>query len=220
MNHIRSFTLLLIIFTAVETSLAMALPIIFTDRAAFDATVGGTSLITFDPVPTFDCMRRSDGSIITCDFFDIKVDGLLRLTGDREAFNPSGSLAGAPPGSLCSCNQTFSMGIGTIDPVLAFGFDITPVPAANIPISIAGLGFQLSQPQFLGFLFAEPTVVGISPGLYLNPNPSIGLGWSTFAIDNVAIKTVPEPSTLLFLGIGLVGLIAWEKTRRRVTTEA
>lgn len=195
-----------IVLFAATTPSALALPIIFTDRAAFNAVVGETTQVTFSSPVVFTPHTNPDGTK-NFDFGTGTVDDLLMTGGDREIFVGMNDI----PGAFCFCS-TFGaggFGLGTINPVLAFGVDITPLQP-NAVISFVGSKFVLTEPQFLGVLYSEPTFSGIGQTFGLtSPEPS------RFFIDNVAIRTVPEPASLLFLGFGALCLIACNHARRR-----
>ena len=180
------------------TTPALAVPIIFTDRSAFNAAVGSTTLLTFDTLPPVTVIPLGGESVT--------FDGLLEFRSD--------SLLGydSMPGTFCFCNPTFNAGAVTLNPVLAFGLDITPlVPNANVVLGDRFL--TLTAPQFFGVLYSEPTTFTLSNAL--TPIVGAGLQWSTFTVDNVAIKAVPEPSSMLFLGLGLLGLYRGRKALAR-----
>lgn len=200
-----------------------AVPIIFTDRAAFNAAVSGTTLITFDTQIPATFGTYSDGSV-NPSFYTATIDNLLSFSGDREAFNNQLVVPGTP-GNLCMCGQ-IPGNLVTLGPVLAFGIDIIPMSLPTVigapPVTnllFAGMQFQLSAPSFLGVLYTEQEASSVGIGRVLQQQAGVsGLVWSTFSIDNVAIKTVPEPSATLLLGLGLVSLVAWPLWRRRSLT--
>lgn len=179
-----------IIAAALLTTSALAAPIIFTDRTAFDTAVGGTTLLTFDSPVSWTINGCCGGGT---------VDNLLKFDADYVDIFGVNTI----PGSLCSCYTILTgVFVSTIDPVLAFGVDITPL-VPNATININGLTFMLSRPQFLGFLYSDPS------SFIMFPEHTFVNGFverSTFAIDNVAIKSAPEPSPLLLLACGLAVL--------------
>lgn len=209
MKSQKTFTgsILFLIFTAVLTVHAMAAPLVFTDRAAFNAAVGSTTLITFDSPVTL-----STNATVFPDLEGF-VGNDLHLFADN-----SGAFAvNRVPGSIVLGGSNGGVYVNTINPVIAFGLDASPLGPSgsdgggpypgfselNIAAPEASLfhGLDLTTPQFVGFLFDTPTTVRLS-------------GWfsSFVAIDNVAIKTVPEPGSLLLLGAGLVGLAGLRRT--------
>ena len=207
MKSQKTFTgsILFLIFTAVLTVHAMAAPLVFTDRAAFNAAVGSTTLITFDTPVTLGSTPTSHHNI------EGFVGNDLRLFADS-----SGAFAvNHVPGSIVLGGSNGGVFVNTINPVIALGLDATPrgdsrdngggpYPGfSELNIAADGNvfhGLDLTTPQFVGFLFDTPTTVRLS-------------GWfsSFVAIDNVAIKTVPEPGSLLLLGAGLAGLIGFRR---------
>lgn len=65
-------------------------------------------------------------------------------------------------------------------------------------------------------LSAEAATAGIQDDLYVRFsawNPTGNGNWHAFAIDNVSIS-VPEPSTVVLLGVGVIGLFAYARRRR------
>jgi hypothetical protein len=200
MTHKPHAMLLLITLVILLTTPAMATPIIFTDRTAFDAAVGGTTLITdfpsvdSGPVPGTCCGCCLVGT----------VDGVLRLgPSDVNAW------AGVGGPSLVFNGESGGISATTLHPVTAIGFDMTPLPSfsGNLPTPYSELfstggHFIFTQPQFLGFLFPQPTIFSMSGTLF-----------SAFAIDNMAIKTVPEPPSWLLLACGLAVLAGWRSRK-------
>ena len=87
--------------------------------------------------------------------------------------------------------------------------DITPL-APNTPLAFGDAGYLMSEPQFLGILYSEPTIFTMQNLRTIEPD-GIG-GLSHFTIDNVAIRTTPEPTSVLFLAVGFAAL-AWWRTR-------
>jgi len=206
MDH-RKFTFAwLIFFGALFTSAPVfALPIIFTDRAAFNAAVGDTTLLTLDTLPPSQ-LNPEGGSNL---FRFIIVENVLRFDGE-------GLFGSSVPGTFCFCSPSgFEIGGITVDPVLAIGMDITPIlpPGTTLSATIilGGQSFVLTEPQFLGFLYTDPSIFGISQGFRL---PG---GFSTFTIDNVAIKTAPEPSSVILVALAVIGLITWRLHAWRFT---
>jgi PEP-CTERM motif len=189
--HRHLIGLFTFLISALSTAPATALPIIFTDRAAFNAAVGDTTLLTFDTLPAV----TPDNLIGR-----MTIDSILTIQGDLGGF----AFYDSKPGTFCFCYPGLTIGAATIDPVLAFGVDITPL-RPNTTITLGGLSFALSAPQFLGFLFGAPSSFEI--GQTFTP----ANGYSTFTIDNVAVKSVPEPSSLGLIAFSVFGLYGGRK---------
>lgn len=169
---------------------ATASAIFFTDRAAFDAVVGPTTLLTFDTLPD---------PILNPGHWEWHFDGSFVVGSDTTMGINS------IPGTVCFCNVPNGVGGATLDPVWAVGLDITPL-APKTPVSTSEGMYILSEPQFLGFLYSDPSHFTIQNVFTLL---SDGLGWSSFTIDNVAIKTVPEQSSIVLVVIGVAALVGW-----------
>jgi hypothetical protein len=185
--------------SALCTAQAMALPIIFTDRNAFNAAAGDTTLVTFDTLPAVE----PDNLIGR-----MTIENVLSIAGDLGGF----AFYDSKPGTFCFCYPAFTIGAATIDPVMAFGVDITPL-RPNTAIMLGGLTFVLSEPQFLGFLYSDPSSFDIGQTF------SLANGYSTFTIDNVAVKSVPEPSSLWLIAVSVFGLYAGKALVRLASAE-
>jgi hypothetical protein len=198
---------IMFLFAVFSNSPASAIPLIFTDRASFDAAVGSTTLLTFD---TFEPLTPDPDSLTHADF-EATYAGMFHIGGDING----AILVYQVPGAIQLGNGT-GFGAGTSIPVLAFGADFTPLSTLNCALGCTSLGaifsftgtesdpfaasFRVGEPQFLGFLFTGPTVVGI--GMLE------GIGDNRMLIDNVAMKT-PEASPLLLLGLGIAVLVGY-----------
>lgn len=183
--------LLLVILTVLAATPAMASPILFTDRDAFNAYVGEYTLLTLD-----------DPEIVTSDPFIAQATFGNLLTFDYDPFSVECVGFGMICLNLLSASGT------VLEPVTAFGFDITAgeqfPPTLGPGLSFGGTTYStvdsLAGANFLGLASRDPFIGRFS---YLASDTLF------ITIDNVAIQTVPEPSTLLLLGAGLVGLAAW-----------
>jgi len=186
-------------------SKAEAATIIFTDRAAFTAAVQPNATILFDVPGTVHCDFAQG-----CPPFLIFDDGLFRFKEDFVFFMASGA-SGPNEGSLDYLSiGSFSPGIsGTLVPSLAVGFDISPRGGTVTVATVGGTFFTIEAPQFLGFQFDEPIT---QLAWFLAP-PGQGLSGKTAIVDNIVLKTVPEPSMLLLFGSAAAMLFAH---RRRV----
>ena len=199
--------LLLIILTVLVITPAMATPIFFTDRAAFNTTVGDYRLLTLDAP---NQLTDFGPGLIEATYGDLITFSFDHVSG-----------YGVEPGFVVighSGQETFARGL---EPVIAFGLDITPLdpvpcldpcPGPYTPFHLAGVEFILTQPQFLGVLFEAPTNIEFSNAYFSLAGYGEDVS-SYYAVDNLSFKTVPEPSSLWLLGVGLVGLVAWRWKR-------
>jgi hypothetical protein len=208
-----------IIALAVLGTRAEASAIIFTDRDAFNAAAQPNARVGFDEPGHVSCDFNAG-----CPPFLVFDDGLFRLREDFEVF--SSSSTSIVNGQIVLNSLTIGgfgfSSVGTTVPSLGIGFDVTPVGGPITLTVIAGtspfLTFALNAPQFLGFLFDEPsTQLGwaVSPPNFcpgLEPQP--GCRTSVAVIDNITLRTVPEPATAILFTAATAVFLA----RRRVIT--
>jgi hypothetical protein len=202
--------LLCMMFVGGFTLHANASTILFTNRDVFDATVQPNREIVFD-ADSGDCVRIG----ARCDY---TYDSLLALIYDVGGVGLLGDRLGLGPWNGQTSGYEF------LEPITAIGFDlveirtptrqtlnpdgtysedISPQPAQ---FGFAGTVFQfgpgnVGMPQFFGASFDQPTT-GFPAGAFVNYQTHLG-GSAWFAIKNLSVKTVPEPSTLLLLGLGV-----------------
>jgi hypothetical protein len=158
----------------------VTLPIIFTDRAAFDRYVGSYTLLTLDAPdqvlddPLTSSSKATYGNLIT---FTFDLQGGVGVNADGTV-------------TLGKSNLIAS---GTVlQPVTAFGFDIVSADARSIVyLTASGIDLRVSLAglHFLGLVSENAFNVSLSYTPLLDPvlNDIIG----GFTIDNVAIKTAP-----------------------------
>lgn len=188
---------------------AEASPILFTERAAFEAAAPPDIRATFETLQPTGCTASECSGV---------VDGVL-LVSSNSPLDATGDLTFGGLFSLVT--------IGVGGPMNAVGFDVskggkvdtllvgaiigmTPtgdLVVENIPLP----GFSLplaGAPAFLGLLFPEPIF-----GLQLRVVGDLFTASPQLTVDNIAIQTaVPEPATALLLSVGAMVLV---QRRRR-----
>ena len=109
-----------------------------------------------------------------------------------------------------SVGSFFSFGV----PVTAFGLDITFTDAASSTVTIGGdvsdsIALVTDTPRFWGVIDFD----GISSITF----DASGSGWLGFDAVSYGNAVVPEPSSLLLLGMGVAGLGGYRLRRKRKT---
>jgi hypothetical protein len=212
------FVCLSLVSSAVE-----AAPILFTDRAAFTAIVQPDRAVVFG-ADSNDSHWLANFSVCSYTF-----DGLFNVAYDVSGIGLLGDTVGQGPYGGYGVS-----GQGFLQPVLAIGFDLVglPTPPKHIldahgnvisfdsspqpaQFHFAGTTFQFAAggaglPQFFGVLFDAP-VAGNIPG---SATIDYCCGYGNligFNIQNLAAKSVPEPSTILLFSSGIIAL--WQGRR-------
>lgn len=163
-----------------QSSPVVALPIIFTDRAAFDRYVGPYTLLTLDaPDHTAEDISTSSyqatyGNLIT---FSFDLQGGVGVNAD---------------GTVTLGRSTLTASGTVLQPATAFGFDVVSAdPRGFVNLTVTGVDLKISLAglHFLGLVSGTPLNVSLFYTALNDPvlNDTIG----GFTIDNLAIKPVP-----------------------------
>ncbi len=182
----------------------IAAPIVFSDRAAFDAAIG--------PHTTLDFARPFSCGELRADFGTCRADaGAINF--EFESFFYQREFVDVVPIVDWSATMQFDR------PTHAIGFDLVSrskqpyfisVATANSPVQVTQ--YLFAGNAFFGLLLDEGSILGIGFNPY-GP-PTSGAGAAPFAIDNVSL-TVPEPGTGLLVAGVLAGLLARRHRRQR-----
>jgi hypothetical protein len=212
-----------VVFLMFWGSALHAAPVLFDNRADFNAAVGAHLLFTDFPLqhvpPTFDFTGNFGGFVVRQEGFELNWGAAIGPNG----FHTEGQGGQA------------HLGVVLDRPLRAIGFDLLSATAATSPSYIPGV-FPLPTPERVptDLLFAFSTLAGeqggrsVAPGTFFGAllyddafdfvslRTSAGCLCSTaFSIDNLAVQAVPEPSTMLLLSAGLMGLVMVRQFRRR-----
>ncbi len=182
-------------------------PIVFTSRVAFDAALTEPA----GPVQTIDLINPVISGDPSRFIVRFTYDNLVQMSGDIQIHPP-----------------TFGMfpfvSMSFLEPVLAFGFDVTPVPPGGFcpsfplpcPDPVARVDFfgetyTFTAPGFLGILLDETlpanSVVPLVPRFLAEPLPGQTISESAFRMSDLTVQTVPEPATWLLFGAAASALL-------------
>jgi hypothetical protein len=192
--HSVALQIVVIVGTLLPTT-ATAIPITFTDRAAFDAYVGSSyTLLTLDaPDPKTPSEIQAE---LALGRYVANYSGLFSVNYDAIA------LGGIPGQAGLGAGGGFFTVATTKIPVTAFGFDILGTChdslgscTGSVTAQTSFGNYELVGLNFLGWVSDTPFLFSMN-----------NIPLQRFDIDN--IRMVPEPSALLFLGCGLAFVVA------------
>ena len=202
----------IIVLVVIASHTAEASAVLFTDRGDFNAAVNDVTL--FGSFPGANCRQVSIVvSLCTVTFLPVEVISFEDILqgGDRLTFGEDFA-DGFPRTATVTFGTFRSVGDQVRIPVDAFGFDLVSLdsPLSLTFASFGGLegSISLFEPSFVGVLLLNDTF----NSFWFRPSSST----SVFQIDNVAVRAVPEPSTLLLFGIaaGAIGVGARKRSHR------
>jgi len=224
----KSFITKGLVSLAFSTSVAIApAGAALIDRGAFNDGFSGTVHLIYDT--DLDITWLGDANFAKTSGFD--ADGLMTWATAKNGWAPSLTVGGftdwrlpttMQPDASCGGQAPFSgfpnqgFGPGCTGSEMGHLFNVEGITVGapgllfeNVQANIywSGTEFAPNTNGAWGFVF-DFGVRGISG------KSSPFFGWAVRSGDVSAPPAVPEPSTMLLLGSGLVGLIGWQRARR------
>jgi len=188
--------------TVASASAAFGATVTFGSRAAFGAAFPNAAIENWDIYS--DNLIIPDGFSLDGIVYNASGPGDAVVTNSFFTSTPPNGL-GSTPGEFFAGTQTMTFGFGA--PVVAFGIDINTFAVANGAYqAVTNLGevvpsvFDpfpgLPTGQFIGFA----TTLAFTSITISSPASNV------YTLDTLRFVVVPEPASLLLLGMGLVAL--------------
>jgi len=194
----------LIVLVVIASHRAEASAILFTDRAAFELAAA----------PNLSPLRVTDADFIAAGQFVYTYGDILPVFIDVVGLSccllTVGDVGVIPQGGRQIGNSYAGAGAFTT-PITAVGYDLLGTFMFN------GMPVTATSPIFFGYIFDQPTTSLPLPGIFCCTPPSFPGGvpqQGSYFASNIAVRTVPEPSTALLFGSAFA-LLQGVRYRRR-----
>ena len=237
--RIRFALLAITVAAALVPDRVQASPIVFTDRTEFNAFAQTNLLITFDSLTyrdwstTFEFPPGSGNFPIGQSYCFPAIDCTVLVDGALRVWNPGDQFPPSPTGGELRIpglpiSDAF-LGLEDGSRIGSIGFDVSPTSEAVLTVTYGDFGppfgpppgvvsgqVTFLAPSFVGLLFSSPVDnvrIGVLP---LSGNVVQGPLQSAI-VDNIAITSVPEPSTLLLFGSG-IAVVQFRRWRQRINS--
>lgn len=161
-----------------KPSSGIALPIIFTDRSAFDSFVGTYSLLTLDAP---DQVNENAAMSL----YEAMYGNLITFTFDLQ-----GGVGVNSDGTVTLGRATLAAKGKVLQPATAFGFDVVSGDArgvAHLTVNGVDLTLSLANVHFIGVVSTTPVEMMVHYFAQFS-DPQGGGAIGGFTIDNIAIK--------------------------------
>lgn len=191
---------------------------------AVAATSATAQTVTFETLATTDPVRYIQNGVIVQGLSFTAVGAPAAAADAFAVYGPSqaafftGSAALfnnlTATTTIAAGGTPFSIGSLSAAPGLgAFSFEPTTVMFTGM----LSTGGSITQTATLAAGSATPTTILLSGFTNLSSLQVTvtSPGFETVQLDNLAVAVVPEPSTILLLGTGLVGVAGFARRRRR-----
>ena len=198
----------IIVLAVIASHKAEASAILFTDRAAFELAAA----------PNLSPLRVTDADLIAGGQFVYTFGDILPVfidvVGLSCCLQTVGDVGVIPQGGEPFGNGYAGAGQFTT-PITAVGYDVLGEFMLN------GIAVNATSPIFFGYIFDQPTTYLPLPQVALFPRPGSLPRQGLYIATNVAVRTVPEPSTMFSSLLGTVAVVLLAATnaqriRRRV----
>jgi hypothetical protein len=193
----------IIVLAVIASHRAEASAILFNDRAAFELAAA----------PNLSPLRVTDADLIAAGQFVYTYGDILPVFIDVAGLSccvqTVGEMGVIPQGGEPFGNGYAGVGQFTT-PITAVGYDVWGEFMLN------GIAVNATSPMFFGYIFDQPTTYLPLPQVALFPQPGSLPRQGLYVATNIAVRTVPEPSTMFSFLLGTAVVLVATSPRFKV----